>query len=295
MIKHIMDLTKARLAYFVIVSGGAGFLLATGPGEEFSLSGFALFAVGLTLLTMGSFALNQIQEQDLDGKMPRTKQRPLVTGDLTVKSAGIVALIGLVFGTGLLYSIHPFTAVLGLSTVIMYNVLYVFIWKPKWVFGAVPGALPGAMPVVIGFSAVDQNIFRSECIYAFLIMFLWQMPHFWALAIKYKDDYKEGGIPVMPSELGNKSALMHMTLYTISYLSLALLSPLFVPVTYGLYWFLVIPFVFMVAKEFYKYYQSVGERNWLPFFLWVNFSMLAFLLAPVGDQYLFLWISRIAL
>ena len=101
---------------------------------------------------------------------------------------------------------------LGLFTVALYNGLYTLYWKKKWAFGAVPGAIPGAMPVVIGYSANHANVFTPECLYLFLIMFLWQMPHFWSLAIRYKDDYKKGGFPVLPAVIGVPKTLFHIGL-----------------------------------------------------------------------------------
>lgn len=289
--KDIAQLTKMKLVYFVMISGVAGYCLGLNVDSSIQWLNLVSFLLGLLLITMGSFAINQIQEVELDKSMPRTAERPLAAGRMSLTFAIVVAVSLTVLGTLFLLYVGRVPALLGVLTVVMYNVFYTLIWKPKWVFGAVPGAIPGAMPVVIGYSAVHPNFFTTECLYAFIVMFLWQMPHFWALAMKFKDDYKNGGIPVLPSALGEEKTLSHIALYTISYVCIAFLSPLFVPVAYYLYWVLVIPFALMVALEFYKYFKSKGEKNWLSFFLWTNFSMLVFLLAPVGDKWLFLWVN----
>lgn len=291
MIRDIAQLTKMNLVYFVIVSGLAGYALGNPVDRPVDILHLAAYVFGLVFLTMGSFALNQVQEVLLDRSMPRTANRPIAAKRMTKTKALVIAILLLSFGTILLRYTGSVPAFLGLATVLMYNGLYTLIWKPKWVFGAVPGAVPGAMPVVIGYSAVHPDILTTECFYAFLVMFLWQMPHFWAIAIKFKDDYKSGGIPVLPSALGEDKALTHIGLYTICYICLAFLSPLFVPVAYYMYWVLVIPFALMVGIEFYRYFKSDGKKYWLSFFLWTNFSMLVFLLAPVGDKWLYLWIN----
>jgi protoheme IX farnesyltransferase len=180
--------------------------------------------------------------------------------------------------------VNPLVAELGFATVILYNVMYTLYWKKKWAFGAVPGAIPGAMPVAIGYAANTSDLMQPELVYAFLIMFLWQMPHFWSLAIRFKDDYAKGGIPVLPTRIGTGPTLFHMALYMFAYVALALASPWFTS-TYFVYVFVVVPFAIKVLYEFFRYYRAGAQARWLPFFLWTNFSVLVFLIAPVIDKW----------
>ena len=166
----------------------------------------------------------------------------------------------------------------------MYNGFYTMYWKKNWAFAAVPGAIPGALPGVLGFSAVNDNILSSESVYIFLVMFLWQMPHFWTLAIKYKDDYKKGSFPVLPAVVGSPRAKYHISFYVWCYSLLGLMSPFFVDYLYA-YFFVVIPFSILVVWQFFKYYNSENSKAWLPFFLVTNFSMLAFMFAPLVDKW----------
>ncbi len=176
-------------------------------------------------------------------------------------------------------------AILGLWTVGFYNLLYTLYWKKRWAFGAVPGAIPGALPVVIGYSANSSLLLSPDCIYAFLIMFLWQMPHFWSLAIRFQDDYSKGGIPVLPTRIGTHATLYHIGLYVFAYVGLAIASPFFIQ-AYFFYLLVVLPLAFKVLWEFFKYFRQGGERaGWLPFFLWTNFSVLIFLAGPVIDKW----------
>lgn len=279
-----LDLTKSGIVTFVVLSGLAGYGLSFQPGAAFSFMHFLIFTLGLYLISSGSCALNQAQEWIIDKRMPRTLGRPIPSGRLSPTSGYIVSAVLVILGLVLLYQVSPLTALLGLLTVILYNWCYTMFWKPKWIFGAVPGAIPGAMPVVIGYSANVNNILTPECVYVFLVMFLWQMPHFWSLAIRFREDYEKGGIPVLPNRLGVRTTLYHMGLYIFAYVALAISSPWFVP-AYFLYFVLVVPLAFKVLYEFLKYYRKEGRESWLPFFLWTNLSVLVFLAAPVLDKW----------
>ncbi len=287
-LKKLKQLTKMGLVYFVIITASAGYFLMIPYEKVFDLKSYLQFIVGLALLTMGSFAFNQVQEWQLDQKMPRTQSRPIASGDLSPQQGAWIALVLLLIGTVLLWSKFELAAFLSLFTVILYNVFYTRIWKPKWIFGAVPGAIPGALPVVIGVAAAGGSIFSTESIFCFLIMFFWQMPHFWSLALRYAKDYEQGQIPVLPVSLGKTKTLNHIMLYMAVYLALALLYPLFIHLQFGAYYYLVLPFVAISAYEFYVYLK---KEKWIRFFLVINFSMLAFLLSPVLDRWLFFYIK----
>lgn len=282
--RMFMDLTKFGIVCFILVSGCAGFALSTHPGEPWDLLKLLATLGSLYFLSAGSFAVNQAQESEIDRQMPRTLKRPIPSGKISVRQAWLIGCLFVVIGAGLALLVNPMVAFLGLLTVLLYNVLYTLYWKRHWAFGAVPGAIPGAMPVVIGYAANSTNLLHSELVYAFLIMFLWQMPHFWALAIRFKDDYSRGGIPVLPVALGTSTTLFHMGLYVFAYVGLAIISPWFTSAHF-LYLFVVVPFACKVLYEFYRYYRAGAESRWLRFFLWTNFSVLAFLIAPVLDKW----------
>jgi protoheme IX farnesyltransferase len=283
--KLFMDLTKSGIVFFVLISGLAGFALSAVPTvEPFHITHLLLTLAALYFYSAGSFAINQAQEWQIDQNMPRTLKRPIPSGRVSLLQAWVLGVGFVIIGLGAGLLVNPLVAALGLATVIMYNVLYTLYWKKKWAFGAVPGAIPGAMPVVIGYAANSHDLLHPEIIYAFLIMFLWQMPHFWSLAIRFKDDYSKGGIPVLPVCLGTGPTLFHMGLYMFAYVGLAIASPWFTT-TYFLYMVLVIPFALKVLYEFFRYYRAGAESRWLPFFLWTNLSVLVFLIAPVVDKW----------
>lgn len=279
-----LDLTKSGIVAFVLVSGLAGFALSMQPYESWDWMRLLFTLLSLYFFSSGSFALNQAQEHKIDLKMPRTESRPIPSGKISVYQASVLGIGYVLIGGFFAFLVNEQVFWLGLLTVFLYNILYTLFWKKKWAFGAVPGAIPGAMPVVIGYAANSASLLKPELVYVFMIMFLWQMPHFWSLAIRFKDDYAKGGIPVLPVKIGTERTLFHMGLYTFAYVGMAVASPFFTT-AYFAYGLVVLPFAFKVLYEFFRYYQAGGGKRWLPFFLWTNFSVLVFLIAPVIDKW----------
>jgi protoheme IX farnesyltransferase len=287
--KSYSQLTKTGIILFALASSLAGFAMSFPFGQPLELASLGLLMGGLYLVCAGSFALNQAQEWRTDALMDRTSGRPIPRGFITPGQAVGLAVIFLLVGHAALYLLNPLTAGLSLLTVILYNGVYTLIWKRHWTLGAVPGAVPGAMPVMIGYSVNSNAIFSSDCIYLFLIMFLWQMPHFWCLAIRYRQDYDKGGFPVLPAQLGISKTLYHIGLYVFAYAGIAMASPWFLKANW-VYLLLVWPIACKMLWEFRRYFKGGGEQRWLSFFLWTNLSMLVFLGAPVIDKWLyFLW------
>lgn len=285
MIKAYSQLTKTGIILFAIVSALAGYAVSFKLHQEFEPLQPVLLVIGLYLVAAGSFAINQAQEWKIDTRMDRTKNRPIPRGVIRPWQAYVLGTVFCVAGIGLLGLLGSAPAYLAFLTVVLYNGVYTMHWKRHLAFGAVPGAIPGAMPVVIGFAVNTPEIWRPECVYMFLVMFLWQMPHFWSLAIRFREDYERGGFPVLPVKIGAQRAMYHIGLYLFTYVGVALASPWFLQ-THVLYLLLVLPVSLKVIWEFRKYYQNQERKAWLPFFLWTNLSLLIYLAVPVMDKWL---------
>ncbi len=292
MFKVYADLTKFGIVIFVVLSGLAGYATSFAIENTFNWMHLLDLAGGLFFLSSGSLALNQLQEHKIDIKMPRTAKRPIPSGRIKPAAAGILAGSFLLIGSDLLFQASELAGLLGWATVFLYNGVYTYWWKPKWIFAAIPGALPGALPVTIGYAANSSALLSLDSVYLFLILFLWQMPHFWALAIRFKDDYQAGGVPTLPAALGIQKTLYHMGLWTFFYVVVAVASPWFVQASW-VYLLLVIPFSFKVMQEFYRFFKSEGQKRWLAFFMWVNLSVLVYLFVPVIDKWSFLILPRV--
>lgn len=292
MFKTYSDLTKFGIVVFVLLSGLAGYATSYAVENTFEWQHFLNFIGGLFFLSSGSLALNQVQEFKIDQKMPRTAKRPIASGKIKPAAAGILAVSFLVIGSDLLFKTSELSGILGWMTVVLYNGVYTYWWKPKWIFAAIPGAFPGALPVTIGYAANDSAIFNTDSIYLFLILFLWQMPHFWALAIKFKDDYVAGGVPTLPAALGIQKTLFHTGLWTFLYGAVAISSPWFIHASWNYLWF-VIPITLKMMQEFMRFYKTHMDSNqkprWIQFFMWVNLSVLVFLFVPVIDKWMVIW------
>lgn len=289
MLRIYADLTKFGIVVFSVLAGLAGYATGFQIEQTFDWKIFLETLAGIYFLSSGSLALNQVQEWKLDQQMPRTAKRPIAAGKIKPAAAGILAVSFIVVGLNFLFTLQPVAGWVGLFCVFLYNIAYTMFWKRRWVFAAVPGAIPGALPVTIGYAVANPDIFNPESLYLFLIMFLWQMPHFWILAIKFKDDYAKGGIPTLPVALGMQRTLFHVGLYTFVYVGVALAAPMFVHASW-MFILLTFPFCFKVMQEFYRYYKSNGTERWLPFFMWLNISMLVFITIPVIDKWNFLFI-----
>ena len=286
LLKAYSQLTKSGIILFSVVSAMAGYAVSYQMGQPFDVTPVLLLIAGLYMTAAGGFALNQAQEWRQDVKMPRTQGRPIPRGVFSPAQGYALGFVLAIFGLLTLRLLGPLPAELGLVTLVLYNGLYTMFWKRRWVFGAVPGAIPGAMPVVIGYSVNTVELWRADCVYLFLVMFLWQMPHFWALAIRFKDDYARGGFPVLPVKLGVPRALYHIGLYVFTYVGVALTAPWFLQ-SHVLYLFLVLPISLKVIWEFFNYFRAGEGKAWLPFFLWTNLSLLIYLAVPVMDKWLY--------
>lgn len=276
--KSYQSLTKSGIVLFVIVVGLCGYAVGMPAGRGADFNAIFLFVLGLYCLSAGSLALNQVQEVKLDEKMDRTKTRPIISGVFSKFQAMALSLVLIFAGLGALSILSLSSAGAGLLTVLLYNVIYTYIWKKKWAFGAVPGAIPGALPPVIGYLVHEGARWNDpQLFYLFGILFLWQMPHFWILAIKLKKDYAQGGVPVLPLMIGDEKTRFHMGLYLFAYLGLAVAAPLYV--ASGFVGSLIIWVVALfVLGTFVRYMKN--QEKWLLFFLSLNISILIFSLVP---------------
>lgn len=273
------ELSKSGIVALVLISVFGGYLAGHNLEAPFDPSHFIRTLLGVLFLASGSSALNQIQEIEIDRVMPRTEKRPLPSGRIHLNEAIAFVAISLLVGLGFLYSISVSVLALGLAAVFSYNFLYTLWWKKKMAFAAIPGAIPGALPILMGYAAASGSVFTGGGLYLFFILFFWQMPHFWALAIRFEEDYRQGGIPTLPVAHGKTITVKQTAIWSLGYIGIALLAPLFLRVG-GFYLtvaFIVSAGVIYEAWEFAKSKET--EKRWLRFFLWINFSLILLIAA----------------
>jgi protoheme IX farnesyltransferase len=191
-----VELTKPRITFLIVLTAAAGFCLAA-PSGAFNYLSFINGMVGIALLSSGIATLNQYMERHLDARMRRTARRPLPTGKISPAQA-------LLFGTGLTLVaeaylallVNPLTAALGLTVIGGYLFLYTPL-KTRTTLSTAIGAFPGAMPPLMGWTAATGEVTIGAWA-LFAILFLWQFPHFFAIAWMYKEDYARAGICMLP-------------------------------------------------------------------------------------------------
>lgn len=190
----LLTLTKPRITLMVVLTTAAAYVVATDGALDWPRLVHTL--VGTALVAAGSGALNQYVERELDRLMRRTAGRPLPAGRLTPDVA--LAFGVLLAATGLVQltlAVHPLTAAVGAATLLA----YVFVYTPakRWsALATIVGAFPGAAPPVMGWTAVTGRLELGAWL-LFALLFLWQLPHFLAIAWMYRDDYRAAGMPVL--------------------------------------------------------------------------------------------------
>ncbi|MDH3709677.1 MAG: heme o synthase [Cyclobacteriaceae bacterium] len=219
--KAYTELLKFRLSFLVAFSSAFGYLLAT--QLSFNWLSFSMLCLGGFLISGASVTINQILEHDLDALMKRTRGRPLPSGRISVKEAGWVAIISGLIGFLLLMQFtNPLTVVLALASLLLYS----FVYTPLKRVGPVAvfvGAIPGALPPLLGWVAAT-GVVSYEALVLFGIQFIWQFPHFWAIAWVSHDDYQKAGFKLLPSG-GQKdfNTAIQIMIYTLFLLPMGLL------------------------------------------------------------------------
>jgi len=193
--KDYLELTKPRITWLILMSTGIGYFFGQQGGLDLVLLLHTL--VGTTLLASGTATLNQWYERDADARMNRTKSRPIPSGRVQAVNALLFGLALIVAGElELALAVNHLTAWIGFATVASYLLLYTPMKQRSW-WSTTVGAFPGAMPPLIGYAASNGNLTIDAWI-LFAIIFLWQFPHFYAIAWMYKDDYARAGIQMLP-------------------------------------------------------------------------------------------------
>ncbi len=224
MIRNYYILTKPGIIFGNAITAIAGFFLASKGTCNIGL--FIAMLIGLSLIVGSGCVFNSYIDKDIDEKMERTRDRPLVQNRVSDRNA-------LIFGTALLcigsyvlgaYT-NPLTLILALSGFFVYTVLYT-IYKLRSVHGTLVGSIAGAIPPVVGYCSVS-NTFDMAAFILFMIVVFWQMPHFFAIAIYRFHDYKNAGIPVLPVVKGMYETKKQMLFYTIAFTISAIMLTVF--------------------------------------------------------------------
>ncbi|MBI2931721.1 MAG: protoheme IX farnesyltransferase [Planctomycetes bacterium] len=219
-------LAKPRVTVLVVLTALLGFVIAPGSVVDWVLLVYTV--VGTALAAAGASALNMVMERETDGRMRRTRNRPLPAGRLHPSEATWFGVGAAVTGVAWLALVNPLTAAVGALTI----VTYLFVYTPlkfKTSFCTVVGAVPGALPPVIGWTAATGSA-GAGAVALFAILFIWQLPHFLAIGWMYREDYARAGCPMLPVQDPDGAVTGRQVVLQ----SLALISVSLLPVVVGL-------------------------------------------------------------
>ncbi|WP_096202498.1 heme o synthase [Bacillus sp. FJAT-45350] len=174
-----------------------------------------LALIGTSFVIGGSGAINNYYDRDIDGVMERTKIRPTVDGTINPKFAIWLGFFLVIVGVGILLTISPLTALIGFLGFFFYVVPYTMLTKRKTIYNTEVGSISGAMPPLMGWAAISSDIFHPVAIGLFVLLFLWQPPHFYAIAIRRMEEYRAAGVPMLPVVKGIHRTKVQAIVYIV--------------------------------------------------------------------------------
>ncbi|BAH17438.1 heme o synthase [Macrococcoides caseolyticum] len=215
--KDVKAIVKLGLVQGNLIPAFAGaFIAIMLSGRSFlsSIPELLTMLFGTTLIMAGSCALNNFYDQDIDSIMPSKQNRPSVTGKVSTASILQLSLVLMIVGEMLLFTINIETGIIGFLGIFGYVVLYSVWSKRHLVSNTIIGSFPGAIPPLVGYAAIEPSL-SSTAWMLFVIMFIWQPAHFYALAIKRSEEYALAGIPMLPSVKGFKRTRLSMLFWVM--------------------------------------------------------------------------------
>lgn len=285
LISHWRDyytICKPKVVYLILFTAFVGMVLSTQGAIPFNAWFWGLIGIGLAAAS--GAAINHLVDEEIDAKMKRTEDRPLPTGNLK-KNQAIMFALSLMFLSMLilLLFVNTLTALLTLASMVGYAVIYTMFLKRSTPQNIVLGGAAGAAPPVLGWTAVTGEL-NPEALLLFLIIFIWTPPHFWALAIKRKDEYAKAGVPMLPVTHGVALTKLHILLYTILLVVVSVIP--FISLMSGVI-YLVGAVVLGLGFVYYaiKLYRAEGDQYAMKTFGYSIFYLSALFAFLILDHY----------
>lgn len=215
-------------------------------------------SVGSALVIGAAGAFNNAYDRDIDSIMERTKNRPTVTGEMPVKSTIILAILLMIMGLGVLYLASPLASLMGFLGLFFYVGPYTIWTKRYTIWNTEVGSISGAIPPFIGWAAISNDIFHPASLGLFIVMVIWQMPHFYAIAIRKQVDYKMANVPMLPVIKGMRRTYIQSNVYLVL---LIVSSILFSPLSLGIALVALLLGIAWLALSIYGY-RNMEQDKW---------------------------------
>lgn len=282
-LKVFLELSKVKITFAVALTTITGYLLA---GGSFDI-GLILPTLGIFLLACGSSAINHFQERDQDAKMDRTCNRPIPSGRISPAGALAFAFLLSAIGSALLYLGAGMLGMqLGLIALIWYNAIYTPL-KKKTAFAVVPGAIIGSIPPLVGWVAARGHLGDPRAIFMAFFFFIWQVPHFWLLMLKYGEEYVKAGFPSI-TQLYSSRQIKNITfIWILATAVSALMLPVFdVVESWVVMAGLLISSIWLVGQ--FTRLLSVRDLTFSPirYFMKINYYVLAVIIFLSLDRFI---------
>lgn len=281
LLKIYLELSKVKITFAVALTTITGYVLANGAFD----SGLIIPTIGIFILACASSALNHYQEAEADKKMTRTQNRPIPSGRISLNHTLGFTIVMTILGSWLIYYGSNFLGFqLSLLAMIWYNAIYTPL-KRKTAFAVIPGSVIGSLPPLVGWVAGGGSLADPKAMILAFFFFIWQVPHFWLLMLKYGEEYKKAGYPAItniytPQQLKNTTFV-----WTFATAVSALMIPFFgiiksAPVSIGLIiasiWLIIIFAKLLLGKE--------QKFNPFYYFMRINYFVLVVMIFLTIDH-----------
>lgn len=275
-VRILLELNKVKITFAVTLTTIAGYVLAKNTFD----SGLILPILGIFILACGSAALNHYQDRDKDKLMRRTISRPIPSGKISPTAVLLISVFEITLGTYIIYVGSNFLAAqLGLLAVIWYNGIYTPL-KRKTAFAVVPGSIIGAIPPMVGWVAGGGLLTDPKLFVLAFFFFIWQVPHFWLLMLKYGKEYEEAGYPSITSMISKQQIKRATFMWTSATAVTALMIPVsglistvFFKIT------IVLASVWLIVVFASLLTQNKDEFNPFYYFMRINYFVLIMIIA----------------
>jgi len=281
-IRLYSQLAKTRITIAVTITTIAGYSIHHGGFSDRMI----LPSLGLFLIACGSAVLNQVQEIKRDSMMERTKNRPLPSGSVSIASAIVFTLLLVLTGTIILYfSSGPIATLLALAALVWYNLIYTYL-KKITAFAVIPGSVIGAIPPAVGWTAaggrIDDPVLWIVCFF----FFMWQVPHFWLLLLKFGKQYEQAGFPSLSNVYSNRQ-LQNITFVWIIAMLASGLFLIYFPATYTQFSKIAITVISALAGIFFisLILKNDVQNKMRKYFMVINIYMLTIVFFLIVDSF----------
>lgn len=273
--KSVLKLMKLKVSVAVTFTAIAGFIMYS---HNISTDIIGLM-VGVLLLASGSSALNQVQEAEYDALMPRTSMRPIPAGLLTKDDALLFSVIFILSGSILLFGVYgAVPALLGLFNVLWYNGIYTPL-KRITAFAVVPGSLVGAVPALIGWTAAGGSVNAPSILFVGLFLFIWQVPHFWLLMLKYGEEYRQAGFKTVTGTFHAFTLPKIIFVWVLCTSFSSLIIPLFLEeLSFSFFILVIVLNILFISLFIQMAFSTQKPINFRRSFIGINVYMMVFMM-----------------